>query len=190
MVICMLIYCKQQRYATILETFRVFADFLVGNVSSDGTNKDRVVQLAATEFVSKPRITSHTGDHATEGGKLELNCTVEIHVGVTFTMEWDLPNDNIAKEVSLNKPLPYKPFLILMPCIRLLLQENRAEIEKPIKELSTVDSTLQIGRSRLIVNNINRAKDQGLYVCKVRDHNNKSNSNNKVITILGKNSIN
>ncbi|XP_055710177.1 vascular endothelial growth factor receptor 1 isoform X3 [Phlebotomus papatasi] len=122
-----------------------------------------VLSNSATEFVSKPRITSHTGDHATEGGKLELNCTVEIHVGVTFTMEWDLPNDNIAKE------------------------ENRAEIEKPIKELSTIDSTLQIGRSRLIVNNINRAKDQGLYVCKVRDHNNKSNSNNKVITILDPN---
>ncbi|XP_055681384.1 platelet-derived growth factor receptor alpha-like isoform X2 [Lutzomyia longipalpis] len=121
------------------------------------------MKRTSTEFVSKPRITSQTGDHATQGGKLELNCTVDMRVGVAFTMEWELPNDNIAKE------------------------ENRIVIEGPTKEFSTTDKTLQIGRSRLIVNNVDRAKDKGLYVCKVTDHSKKSNSDNKRITILDPN---
>uniref|UniRef100_A0A1B0CBA7 Ig-like domain-containing protein n=2 Tax=Lutzomyia longipalpis TaxID=7200 RepID=A0A1B0CBA7_LUTLO len=86
-----------------------------------------------------------------------------MRVGVAFTMEWELPNDNIAKE------------------------ENRIVIEGPTKEFSTTDKTLQIGRSRLIVNNVDRAKDKGLYVCKVTDHSKKSNSDNKRITILDPN---
>ncbi|XP_059619407.1 vascular endothelial growth factor receptor 1 isoform X2 [Phlebotomus argentipes] len=122
-----------------------------------------VFSNSATEFVSKPRITSHTGDHATQGGKLELNCTVDMRVGVAFTMEWDLPNDNVAKE------------------------ENRVVIEGPTKEFSPSDNTMQIGRSKLIINNMDKAKDQGLYICKVTDHSSKSNSNNKRITILDPN---
>uniref|UniRef100_A0A1L8DJT8 Protein tyrosine kinase n=2 Tax=Nyssomyia neivai TaxID=330878 RepID=A0A1L8DJT8_9DIPT len=119
-----------------------------------------VLLNTATEFVSKPRITSQTGDHATQGGKLELNCTVDMRVGVAFTMEWELPNDNVAKE------------------------ENRIVIEGPTKEFSATDKTLQIGRSHLIVNHVDRAKDKGLYICKVTDHSKKSNSDNKRITIL------
>uniref|UniRef100_A0A6B2EPK2 Putative vascular endothelial growth factor receptor 1-like isoform x3 n=1 Tax=Phlebotomus kandelakii TaxID=1109342 RepID=A0A6B2EPK2_9DIPT len=122
-----------------------------------------VLSNSATEFVSKPRITSHTGDHATQGGKLELNCTVDMRVGVAFTMEWDLPNDNVAKE------------------------ENRVVIDGPFRDFSPSDNNLQIGLSKLIINNMDKAKDQGLYFCKVTDHSNKSNSNNKRITVLDPN---
>ncbi|GAB0098867.1 vascular endothelial growth factor receptor 1 [Sergentomyia squamirostris] len=122
-----------------------------------------ILRKTATEFVNKPRITSETADHATQGGKLVLNCSVEMRVGVAFTMDWEMPNNNIARE------------------------ESRVNFEGPTKEISNLDKTMQIGRSTLIINNIDKHKDQGLYICRVTDHTGKSNSNNKNIIILNPN---
>lgn len=54
---------------------------------------------AGVKFWGDPKLVSKTGDHGIEGGKLELNCTVEAERGAKLEIKWKLPNNNIAIEV-------------------------------------------------------------------------------------------
>lgn len=55
--------------------------------------------MAGPKIVSKPSITSKSGDYGIENDQLELNCTVEAQLGANFNINWMLPNDEIALQV-------------------------------------------------------------------------------------------
>lgn len=118
-------------------------------------------RLARTEFVNKPKLRSKTGTYATDGGELILDCEVETQVGVAFTINWSLPNNNLAET------------------------EHRVIKSAATKEPHTNNAGLQIGRSSITVEKLNRNTDQGVYKCVVIDHSNNSADDNILVTILG-----
>lgn len=59
------------------------------------------LHLARTDYVNKPRLHSSSGMYATQDEELVLNCSVEIRVGVVFTINWILPNGNLAEQVNI-----------------------------------------------------------------------------------------
>lgn len=118
-------------------------------------------RLARTEFVNKPKIRSKTGNYATDGDELKLDCEVETQVGVAFTINWSLPNNNLAET------------------------EHRVIKSAVTKEPHPDNAGLQIGRSSMTVQKLNRNTDQGVYKCAVVDHSNNTADDKMLVTILG-----
>lgn len=118
-------------------------------------------QLARTDYVNKPKIHSLTGDYATHGEELKLDCEVEIKAGVVFTINWTLPKNNLAE------------------------LEHRVIKSAVTKESNVKNPELQIGRSSITVNKLDIDTDQGYYKCEVIDHSGNRNSDNILVTILG-----
>ncbi|XP_031631901.1 vascular endothelial growth factor receptor 1-like isoform X3 [Contarinia nasturtii] len=115
-------------------------------------------RVAGTEYVNKPVIVSKTQKYGIEGDILEFNCSVEASLGTEIYMTWITPMDNIAK------------------------LEGRVEITDPIRQEHQSHPELFQAVGKLIVKNLDKTKDAGLYKCLVEDRS--SNRNSAVMNII------
>uniref|UniRef100_W4VRJ9 Protein tyrosine kinase n=1 Tax=Corethrella appendiculata TaxID=1370023 RepID=W4VRJ9_9DIPT len=118
-----------------------------------------VREVSLTQFIEKPKIESSTGNHATVGDQINLTCTVDVLIGVLFSMEWYLPNHQKATNTS------------------------NVQVYKPKVEHETKKNGFNTGTTELIIKNVDKSYS-GLYRCDVIDgmrHNQRSTVN---ITVL------
>jgi hypothetical protein len=55
--------------------------------------------LAKTEYIERPVIKSLSKEHGKVGTPIQLECSVDVQAGLMFTLKWQLPNKEIAKNV-------------------------------------------------------------------------------------------